>query len=353
LAVLWQLSAGMLMPTWTQRHVLYRQGILFANIETLLSNIIWRPAVILHYLALFSLPFVLLALLAFAPEVRQRRSSKLQVLLPAVCALYLLGSVIYGHFAHQRPWILPYISWEATLANMSRWQRVGLTLVTFAGATLYARMLVLRYSTSHGWEKVGPHERLLDLCMLFLLVEHLIFRTFGDRYLLGFLPFILIVVGRYLGSWLNRWRMVMVMVCLAMLVTSAVWTRGLMVKEEAEWTAAESIRAAGIEPKYIFGYWVWNMYHGAADDYMAEIGDSALQASTDDFWLRFLPQRREQAQFLTVASVPPPSNEKWELIKEVPYTDSLFRLKHIYVVKRGTHASLPTDTVQDHGTERR
>jgi Dolichyl-phosphate-mannose-protein mannosyltransferase len=353
LAVLWQLSAGILTPTWIQRQVLYRQGILFANIETLLSNIIWRPAVILHYLALFSLPFVLLASLAFVPEVKQRRSSKLQVLLPAVCALYLLGSVIYGHLAHQRPWILPYIDWEATLANMSRWPRAALTLVTFAGATLYARMLVLRYSTSHGWEKVGPNERLLDLCTLFLLVEHVIFRTFGDRYLLGFLPFILIVVGRYLGSWLNRWRMVMAMVCLAMLVTSAVWTRGLLVKEEAEWMAAESVRAAGIEPKHIFGNWVWNMYHGATDDYMAEIGDSTPLASNDDLWLRFLPQRREQAQFLTVASVHPPSNEKWELIKEVPYRDSLFRLKHIYVVKRETRVPLPADTVRDNGTERR
>lgn len=353
LAALWQLSAGILTPTWVQRHVLHRQGLFFAHIETVLSNILWRPTVTLHYVALFSLPFVLLAALAFAPEIRQRRSSKLQVLLPAVCALYIMGGVMYGHFANQQPWVLPYIAWEATLANMSRWQRAGLTLVTFAGATLYARIFVLRYSTSHGWERIGPNERLLDLCTFFLLAEHLIFRTFGDRYLIGFLPFVLIVVGRYLGSWLNRWRMVMAMVCLAMLVTSAVWTRGLMVAAEATWMAAESIRTAGVEPKYISGSWVWNMYHGAADDYMAEIGDSTLQDSTADFWLRFYPRRLEQAKFLTVASARPPGNEKWELIKEVPYTDSLFRLKHIYVVKRETHAPLPADPAQDNSTERR
>jgi hypothetical protein len=353
LAALWQLSAGILTPTWVQRHVLHRQGTLFTNLETVLSNILWRPVVTLHYLALFSLPFVVLAALAFACEIRQRRSSKLQVWLPAVCALYIVAGVIYGHFANQLPWVLPYIAWEATLASMSRWQRVGLTLVTFAGATLYARMLVLRYAPSHGWEKVGPHERLLDLCTFFLLAEYLIFRTFGDRYLLGFLPFVLIVAGRYLGGWLNRWRMAMAMVCLAMLVTSAVWTRGLLAAAEAAWTAAESIYTAGVEPKRIFGAWVWNMYHGAADDYMAEIGDSTLQDSTADFWLRFLPQRREQAQFLVVASADLPSNEKWELIKEVPYTDSLFRLKHIYVVQRGPHALLPADPAQDNGTERR
>jgi hypothetical protein len=228
-----------------------------------------------------------------------------------------------------------------------------LTLVTFAGATLYARILVLRYATSHGWEKVGSHERLLDLCTLFLLVEHLMFRTFGDRYLLGFLPFVLIVLGRYLGDWLNRWRMAMAMVCLAMLVTSAVWTRGLLVAAEAAWITAESIRAAGVEPKHIDGSWEWNMYRGAIDDYMAEIGDATLLDSNEDFWLRFYPQRREQAQFLTVASARPPGNEKWELVKEVPYRDTLFRLKHLYVVKRGTHDSHLTDTVQDNGAERR
>jgi len=353
LGALWQWSAGILTPTWQQRHVLHRQGIFFANIETVLSNIVWRPAVTLHYLALFSLPFVLLAALAFAPEIRQQRSSKLQILLPAVCALYILGSVLYGHFANQLPWMLPYIDWEATLASMSRWQRAGLTLVTFAGATLYARILVLRYSTSHGWEMVGPHERLLDLYTFFLLAEHLIYHAFGDRYLMGFLPFVLIVVGRYLGSWLNRWRTAMAMVCLAVLAISAVWTRGLMAAAEAAWMAAESIRTAGVEPKHISGFWLWDRYHGADDDYMAEIGDSTVLDSTADFWLRFVPQRREQAQFLVVTSVRPPGNEKWELIKEVPYTDSLFRQQHIYVVKRGTHAPYPADTVQDNGTERR
>src|SRR5262249_3533098 len=153
-------------------HMLHRQGILFEHIEMVLSNILWRPGVTLHYLALFSLPFVLLATLAFVPEIKQRRASKFQVLLPVVCALYILGGVIYGHFAQQLPWILPYIDWEPTLEHMSRWPRAGLTFVTFAGATLYARILVLRYSTSPGWERLSSHERLLDLCTLFLLAEH-------------------------------------------------------------------------------------------------------------------------------------------------------------------------------------
>ncbi len=335
-ATLWQLSTGILTPTWMQRYELHRQSIDFANIEMMLSNILWRPTVILQYLALFSLPFVLLALLAFALELRQRRSI-IKVLPLGLCAFYILGGVIYGRFANDRPWFLPYIPWEDTLSNMSRWQQAILTLVTSAGATFYAYILALRYSTNHGWGSIPPSERLLDLCTLFLLAEHLIFRAFGDRYLLGFLPFVLIVVGHYLGSWLNRWKMAMAILCLGMLVTSAVWTRGLMAEAEAKWKAAESIRAAGVEPRHIYGSPEWNFYHGATDDYMAEIRDSTkLDSKKEDFWRRWYPQRQKQSQFLLVGSARPPVNEKWELVKEVPYMDTLFRLKHVYVVKRGS-----------------
>jgi hypothetical protein len=335
-AALWQLSSGILTPTWVQRHVLHRQGVFLTNSETVLSSIVWRPTVILQYLVLFSLPLAFLAMLAFALKARQRRSIKLQVLLLAVCAFCILGGVIYGHFANHLPWYLPYIPWEETLASMSRWQRVGLTLVTLAGATLYAYILVRRYSTPHCWGRLPQSERLLDLCTLFLLTEHLIYYTFGDRYLLGLLPFALIVVGRYLGSWLNRWRMAVAIVSLAMLVISAVWTRGLMAAEEAKWMAAESIRLAGVEPRHIFGSREWNHYHGAYDDYMAEIGDSIKLDSNKDFWRRFYPQRREQSQFLIVASARPWVRDKWEVVGEFPYRDGLFRLKHIYVVKRGS-----------------
>ena len=264
-----------------------------------------------------------------------------------------MGGVIYGHFAYHLPWFLPYIPWENTLASMSRWPRATLTLITLAGGSLYASILVLRYATPHGWGGIPPSERLLDLCTLFLLAEHLTYYTFGDRYLLEFLPFVLIVLGQYLGTWLSRWRMAMTIVCLAMLVISAVWTRGLMEEAEAKWMAAESIHTAGVGARHIFGSREWNHYHRVYDDYMAEIGDSIKLDSNEDFWQRFYLQRQEQSQFLIVASARPPGNENWELIKEVPYTDSLFRLKHIYVVKRGTHAPLLADPAQDNGTERR
>jgi hypothetical protein len=333
-AALWQISSGLLMPTWVQVHVLHRQGLLFKNFEAVLSNVLWRPMVVLQYLALFSLPFVFLALLTFALEIRQRRSLKLQVLLPALCAFYLVGAVVYGHVANDRPWFLPYIPWMTTLASMSQWQRGALTLVTIVGAILYARILVLRYTISPAWKRIPPSQRLLDLCTFFLLAEHLIYYAFGDRYLLAFLPYVLIAVGHYLGRWLNRWKVAMAIACLAMLLISSLWTRGLMAAAEAKWKAAESIRAAGTDPRQIFGSAEWNLYYGAYDDYIAEIDDAIKLDTNKDFWDRWYPQRRVQSQFLIVGSIRPSVKDKAEVVGAFPYRDSFFRLNHIYVVKR-------------------
>jgi hypothetical protein len=330
----WQLATAALTPTWFQQHDLHWQAVFLADIDRVLSSLFWRPPVILQYLALFSLPLVFPAALVLTHDIRQRRGMKLQALLPGACVFYIVGGVIFGHFANDRPWLLPYLPWEDTLARMSRWQQVGLTLVTIAGGATYTYILALRYSTTRGSGGVPLSERLLDLCMLFLLAEHLFYRTIGDRYLLGFLPFILIVVGRYLGNWLNRWKVAMATVCLAMLLISALWTRELMEAAEAKWMAAESIYATGVERKDIFGSPEWNLYHGAFDDYVREVGDSTVGLSTADFWHRWYPERRDRSQFLIVGSARSPDKDKAEVVGAFPYRDGFFRLRHIYVVKR-------------------
>lgn len=330
----WQLSAAVVTPTWFQQQELQRQAVFLTTIDRVWQSLLWRPTVILQYVALFSLPFMLPAVAAFTRDSKQRRSMQLRVVLPWACALYVVGAVMYGHFAHDRPWLLPYIPWESTLARMSRWQRAGLTLVTLAGGTLYTYILVRRYATPHGWGEIPPSERLLDLCTLFLLVGHLFFRLIGDRYVLGFLPFIFIVVGRYLEGWQNRWKMAMTTGGLAMLVISALWTRGMLAAAEAKWMAAEAIRAAGVEPRHIVGFSEWNLYHGAFDDYMLEVGDFPRGLSTLDFWHRWYPIRQKQAHFRIIASARPPVKGTWDIVGKFPYRDSLFRLQHFYVVQR-------------------
>jgi len=94
---------------------------------------------------------------------------------------------------------------------------------------------VRRYFGSPGWVNVSVSERLLDMTAFFLLLEHLLYRGFGDRYLLGFLPFVLILVGQHFGNRLIRWNRVVVIGCLTMLIVSAMWTRGRLTEAEAKW----------------------------------------------------------------------------------------------------------------------
>ena len=231
---------------------------------------------------------------------------------------------------------MPYLIWDDTLARIGRWQRGSLTLITSIGAILYAYILVLRYSTGQGWKTMPPSERLLDLVSLFLLMQLLIFRIIGDRYIIAFLPFLLIVVGRHLGRRLNRYSTITAIACLAMLVTSAIWTRGLLTAAEAEWKAAELIRRTGVEPVRIYGSSAWNRYYGGAfDDWRSQVDDRKL-TSQEDFWRRYLPERSRRADFLVTGSADSPVNEKWEVVTEVPYSDTLFRVKHFYVVRRVT-----------------
>jgi len=109
------------------------------------------------------------------------------------------------------------------------------------GVSLYAYIIVRRYFGSPGWVNLSVSERRLDVTVFFLLLEHLLYRGFGDRYLLGFLPFVLISVGQHLGNRLIRWNRVVVIGCLTMLIVSAMWTRGRPVDRSRSLVAGRRI----------------------------------------------------------------------------------------------------------------
>jgi hypothetical protein len=336
-AGIWQLANGLLKPTWVQRQVLHVHANYLTDLTTLLGNFFWRPTIILQYLTLFTLPFMFLAVLSLIIDIKQGRSQKSLIVLLTMCTFVILAGAVYGHVALGRPWLLPYIPWDETItsiANMGQWGRSGLTLITLTGASLYAYIIVRRYFGSPGWVSVSVSERLLDVTTFFLLLEHLLYRGFGDRYLLGFLPFVLILVGQHAGNWLIRWNRGVVIACLTMLIVAAMWTRGRLTEAEANWQAAESVRAAGTDPRHIFGYTEWNFYHGALDDYMAEIGDSLSPNYRTVFWTQWYPQRQKQSRFLISYSTPSSADQTKEVVGKFSYRDPLFRLKYVYVLRR-------------------
>jgi hypothetical protein len=221
--------------------------IVLFKLPNVLGNIVWRPTATLHYLALFTLPLMAIALLGFAVESKQlfarygtRRFliENRQYIFLAFSA-YILFGIIYGHSVNHISVYMPYLPWDETLAAFGEIQRAGWTLVTSIGAVLYGYIFVQRYRT--GWHETPTSERLLDLFTVLIFAEHLVFAKFGDRYLLPLLPFTIVAVGRHVGSLLNRYAVPAFGVCVVMILISAMWTRGILEQSETMWKAAESV----------------------------------------------------------------------------------------------------------------
>jgi hypothetical protein len=182
-------------------------------------------------------------------------------------------------------------------------------------------------------------EQLVEYVLVFLLAEVVIYGTLGDRYIIVLLPIVLIMVGRYIGGWLDRFSMAVGIACVTMLIFSALWTRGTLEREEAGWKGAESLLVAGVQPSEVFGFRPWNFYHGAFHDYLTELGDENLE-STKDFWYRWYPERRKRAKFLIVDS-PVAKGEEWNVVARIPYRGMLLGEERVYVVKRKTGRTQP------------
>jgi hypothetical protein len=145
-------------------------------------------------------------------------------------------------------------------------------------------------------------------------------------------------LGRHLRGWLGRYRVAMAVALVVMLVGSSMWTRGLLEVAEATWKGAELVRATGVERTRIYGSAGWNRYYGGAfEEWLSQIGDPKLENQLD-FWRRYLPERRERAQFLVLRDMP--AQQQGEIVAVVPYRDGFFREKHIYVLRKMSGAPM-------------
>jgi len=337
-AAAWQFWYSLSAPSWGMRYASHQLALHFGNLGELLTDLLWRPTVILNYLALFSVPFVLLALIELVIELRQwhaqrRRAITLGLASLGVLSLLIGVGILYGRMAGGRSLLMPYLPWNfGFLLEMGRFERGVVTLLTSVGAVLFARLFIRRYALKEWRSEITPKERLLDFVTLCLVLMHLLYGGIGDTYILVLLPYTLIVVARELQPLLHRFRTVLALTSLILALTAALWTRGLLEREEAWWTAAESARVAGVEPGAIFGSWVWIFYYSFAD-YLVDIGNRTPD-NRNDLWYRWLPGRYNRAKFIVTERPIAPSGEEWEVVREVPYRTMLFQVKRVRLVKR-------------------
>jgi 4-amino-4-deoxy-L-arabinose transferase-like glycosyltransferase len=328
----WQILAGILHPNWGARYSGHAQSLYLGRPGVFLINLAWRPTLILQYLAFFCLPLVVVALLALArrgePAASGRRSRWAAIAAITAC---VVGGIAYGRFARYRSWFMPYLLWNLSEVEQSSLVlRAGLTVLTTAGAILLAYGVYERNRPGRS-ERLPASQRLLDCVTLFLLAQQLIFFEFGDEYLLVFMPYALIVYTRMLGDGLRRFATVTIVLCLAIALTAALWTRGLLAREEAMWSAAESLRASGVPSERIYARWTWVSYYGF-QDYVAEVGDRKLD-DLSDLFNRWFPARYANAEYVVVDSTAHPHPRRGKVVAEVPYRGFLLDDRRVYVVK--------------------
>jgi hypothetical protein len=236
---------------------------------------------------------------------------------------------------------MPFLPWNfEILYILGMKARVPVTGITVAGGVLFGFVLVRRYLVKVARPR-GLNEWFLDTAALFSLLLTLIFYPIGDEYLLIFLPYAAIAVGRQVEPVLMAWRRTVFLVCLALLAGAAVWTREGLCRNQAIWTLAERLHAKGIPTDDIFAGWEWAGYYHF-DDY-ARTAPPAATSTFADFFERWMGEQRARAEFLIVHDPRPPAGERWETID---------RYQYFSVFSRGTETFYAVHRQRGHDSRR-
>ena len=323
-ATLWQLNRGWNHSNWAAAHNLNRQKLyLFGT--GFLRNLPWRPLVIVEYLAWFLMPLALVVSVAVLTMLRTKDADKSKSREPAVrSVLELLGwtmvfvaGIFYGVRVIGVPALMPFLSWNFEILYILGTKfRVLATVIAVGGAIPFAFVLMRRYFRETSRPR-GLPEWFLDATTFFSLLLALVFFLIGDEYLLIFLPFAAIAVGRAVEPVLVAWRRTVVILCFLLLAGAAIWTREGLCRNEAIWTLAERLHARGIRTEEIFAGWEWaGFYH--FDDFVRSSPPTATTTFAD-FFERWTGGRRARAQYLVVHDPRPPAGQEWETVDRFQY----------------------------------
>ncbi len=285
-----------------------------------------RPTVFLQYLAFFSIPLVIVALIA------PFRGGWRKVPRPWVLglgALVLAAGVLYNLLIHEYGLLMPYLPWNLYYISNNPRLATFVTLLTFIGGVLYAPVLLGRLAGIRGWFRLPLAERLLDVVTFFLLGYHLAFFGLGDRYLFVLIPFSLIIIGRHFKAEIVRCRRAMVATSLIVLIVAAMWARTDISEAQAYWQGAEYARLnTNVPVQKIFGPWGWYSTYNF-QDYLPE------RQNGDFFFKEWLPRKQREALiWVGPEGEELPAQYQWQVLKRIPYKDGLFQERTVLVVRR-------------------
>ncbi|HVZ39080.1 MAG TPA: glycosyltransferase family 39 protein [Candidatus Kapabacteria bacterium] len=302
----------------------------------LAANVLWRPSVVILYLALFMLPLAIPAVREFLFSLRagsQVSARERSIGLPIVLAVLLTAVILLGHIVLDTPRMMPYAGWSFEI--IKRFKPIGRGLFSAGaciGAVLMLRGIIITRLGRGTWHAAPFAGRLLFATAAVMLLANICFFRFGDEYILTYIPFALITVGYFLRSWISRLTAVTAVSSLAVLLCAALWTRGIIAGEEAGWLLGEQVRRQGVPVEAVHGTLNWNCYNGLFNRYLAET--NRAPATDLNGFFTWYHEHQLHSQYVVTASPNARSDTSWQRASFALYRDFLLQTQPVYLIRR-------------------
>jgi hypothetical protein len=331
IALGWQLRIGTAQPSGGTRMIFYQLSRYYSQPLGLVKSTVWRGTVILHYIALFVLPFIFLPVLGGFRWGRRQEPLARRWLVPAAVAGCMFGALLFSRRHHYVPSTMPLIdsNFDSLWAAFGTPARIILTALTTMGGGFAASCFVSRYRAE--WSELPPHERFIDFVAVGTTLEILAYSNFTERYMLPLLPYVLIVLGRRCAPQLREHGRLIATSCVLIVLVSAVYTRSDLARGEAFWKGGEIALHAATPQETVSVSDEWDGFH-YTDTFLAQNGSTIDYRNYDnvvDDWLR---RQRERASYIVAAQ--PPSDPSWTVTATISYWPIPFVERHAYVLKR-------------------
>jgi len=316
-------------PTWGMEYVVIEQATYRSRPWLLAGNLFWRPAEMLHYVAVFLAPIILLAVIKWVRSEKRGAGWWL-----AGAYLYAVSAWAVGHFLLNAPGFFPFLPWIYFhfLRGIPTWLQAAATTFTFAGSIFVAFLLAAQYGSFRKWRELHNSEKLLDLVTLCTLALHILVYYIVDRYTLSLVPYVLIVAGRYCADLLKPFSRLLAVTCLGMGMAASLGTRRGLALNEVHEQGAMLARSKGVPAEMIGGYWRW----AAFDSFGKEIKTYSKAYRIDEMtayvkWGEWEERKNAMSEVLISAS---PTEGK--VLGELEYRPYPFgiRRRTVYVVRR-------------------
>lgn len=343
LAAMGQVYVGIKHPDFTQvnslagMHSFYQSPLL-----VILEEFFWRISILFQYIGMAALPLLPCVFLIPRSFWRQR-VGRVPIWTYALlaCAAIAFALSLSSHTArpaaqHRGLWEPLELQWVlSTYFAQSRVVMRFLDLFGIAGGGALIALLVYKLSELRSVQSLcslPPQTRLILGAALSLLILHLPFGQLNDTYVVGFLPFVLLLIADILRSLPTHLPVLRISTAfvVSLVLAFALWLRGQYAQQQAGWDAAESLYHAGVPPDEIWGQFQWATYYGAFEEWMAE----GHPVQFDDW----IADRWQRAPYRVWNNSSPAAPPGWHLLAVHSYRNVVFKTRYVLTLQRDPNA---------------